>query len=258
MADGDGGKLAGQRAIVTGGASGIGSAAAELLAAQGAEVVIVDKDSAKEGATTAAGGRLIAKQFDLSRSREIPDLVAGIIADHGPIDILVNCAGIVSNMLVLETEEEEWDRVYAVNLKAPFLFIRSVAADMIRAGIQGRIVNVTSSSAHTAERAPASYASSKAALTQLTRTCAAQFGAHGINVNCVAPGFTLTPLLQKAFGEDDLAKLAELVAAGAPFQNLLGRPSMPADVAESILFLTLPASRQITGQTIHTSAGAIL
>jgi NAD(P)-dependent dehydrogenase (short-subunit alcohol dehydrogenase family) len=248
--------LNGQRAVVTGGASGIGRAAAHLLSVYGADVLVIDRNTAEEAASEAqaAGGRLRWKQFDVSNSSAIPGMIQDDISKHGPIHILVNCAGIAGAWEVLKTTEEEWDRIYAINLKAPFLLTREVVAAMISAGVKGRIVNVTSSSAFRARDTSSSYSSSKAAMVQLTRTCAAQFGPHGINVNAVAPGVTLTPLALSAMGEDFAAKVSD----GSGLHNLLGRPSMPEDVAEGIVFLTLPASRQITGHTLHISAGAIV
>jgi NAD(P)-dependent dehydrogenase (short-subunit alcohol dehydrogenase family) len=133
------------------------------------------------------------------------------------------------------------------------LLMKAVAQHMIARG-SGRIVNVTSSSAHRAVLSNVSYGASKSGLAQLTRSAAAELGQHGINVNAVAPGLTRTAIVARNFSDE---ALANALRAG-PIANLLQRVSEPEDIAATILFLCLPASRQITGQTIHVSAGAIV
>lgn len=253
------GQLTNQVAIVTGGASGIGGEIVSTLCAQGATVEIIDCDAAAlhESASRlrAAGHRCTEHVFDLSRHLAIAELVGAIYAEHGRLDILVNCAALIdSASTLLDIDSDTWDRVHAVNLKAPLLLIQAAARLMIKDGTAGRIVNVTSSSAFRAHMSYPAYGSSKAGLTQLTRSAAADLGPHGINVNCVAPGVTVTPMLQKIVGLKGAQELAET----GPLANLLRRPSQPEDVAQVVCFLCLPASRQITGQTIHTSAGAIV
>jgi len=252
-----GDRLDGQVALVTGGASGIGRATAHLLAGAGAHVVIVDRNldganavvSELDGEATKA----MALVVDLMDAAAVPPAVASAVEAMGRIDILVNAAGVVSMDALIDVTEAEWDRVHSVNLKAPLFLMHSVARQMIARGNGGRIVNVTSSSAFRATDAPAAYASSKAALTALTRVAAAELGRHDINVNAVAPGLTDTPLVG-TIGRDVLeARVRE-----GPVANLLGRLSEPVDVASVILFLCLPSSRQITGQTVHTSAGLVV
>lgn len=245
-------------ALVTGGASGIGAATALLLAAEGAKVVAFDVDA--EGLARVVsrvqerGGRACAKRVDLGESAQIPAAVAEVIRDEGRIDILVNCAGVFGDgSSILELSEKSWDRVQAINLKAPFLLIQAVGRHMVERGGGGRIVNVSSSSAFRARQVPASYGASKAGVGQLTRSAAADLGPYGINVNAVAPGLTATPMTTD-FGD---ARALDRAAIEGPLANLLQRVSQPEDVAATILFLCLPASRQITGQTIHTSAGAV-
>lgn len=248
-----------QLAIVTGGASGIGEEIVRALCAQGATVAIIDRDEAALHAVgaslRAAGHRCSEHVFDLARHDAIADLVAAIHGQHGRLDILVNCAALVDGgRTLLDIDPDTWDRVHAVNLKAPLMLMQAAARLMIQAGKGGRIVNVTSSSAFRAQFVFPAYGSSKAGLTQLTRSAAADLGPHGINVNCVAPGVTVTPMLQKIVG----LKGAQDMAETGPLANLLRRPSQPEDVAQVVVFLCLPASRQITGQTVHTSAGAIV
>jgi NAD(P)-dependent dehydrogenase (short-subunit alcohol dehydrogenase family) len=250
--------LKGKVALVTGGASGIGAATVALLAAEGATVVAFDVDAdglARVVSRVAErGGVARARRVDLGESARIREAVEEVVREEGRIDILVNCAGVFGEgRSILELSEKDWDRVQAINLKAPFLLIQAVGRHMVERGGGGRIVSVSSSSAFRAPRVPANYGASKAGIGQLTRSAAADLGPYDINVNAVAPGLTATPMTTD-FG--DGAVLERAVADG-PLANLLQRVSQPEDVAATILFLCLPASRQITGQTIHTSAGAV-
>ncbi|MGE0383139.1 MAG: SDR family NAD(P)-dependent oxidoreductase [Gammaproteobacteria bacterium] len=248
-------------AIVTGGADGIGAATVRALAERGCAVAIFDRDAGKGDAVAAqqiaAGRRVTNLGVDLADSASLSGAVQGVLDAHGRIDILVNCAGVtggVSNLA--DTTEAIWDFVFAVNVKAPFLLIRQVAAHMIARGGGGRIVNVSSSSAYRALMSVPAYGSSKAALSQLTRCAAAELGPHDINVNTVAPGLTDTKMGSR--NETFAPGVAERLIREGPISNLLARISTPEDVAAVIVFLCLPASRQITAQTIHTSAGAIV
>lgn len=250
--------LTGQVALITGGASGIGKATAGLFVDAGATVAILDRDgaAAKQAVSEieSAGGHATAHLVDLLDATSIPGAVADVLSAHGRIDALVNAAGISGDSgEILEQSEENWDRVQAINLKAPFRMIQEVARHMIERGGGGRIVNVTSSSGHRARQSMAPYGAAKAGLTQLTRTAAADLGRYDINVNAVAPGVTVTPMTRTIGDEADFQK----VISEGPLANLLGRVSRPEDVADAILYLCLPGSRQITGQTLHTSAGAV-
>jgi len=246
--------LAGKVAIVTGGASGIGASVVRLLLQQGAKVAIFDRDeaAAQRVARELAGqGTLRGLALNLADVATLKPAVDGVLEAFGRIDILVNNAGINAGASeIVNLSEEEWDRVYAVNLKAPAFLIKHVGRHMIERG-EGRIVNLASSSAFRARMAYVPYAASKAGIVQLTRTAAAEFGPHNINVNAVAPGFTATPMMT---GVD----VEHVRTPGSPMYNLLGRVSEPGDIAEVVVFLCLPASRQITGQCIQVSAGAIV
>ena len=154
----------------------------------------------------------------------------------------------------LEFTEESFNEVFAVNVKAPFLLVREVGNHMVQRGGGGRIVNLSSSAAFRAQLSPALYAASKAAICGLTRAAAADLGPYEVNVNAVAPGMTKTPMTA-GVGDDEA--YTAIVSSG-PLENLLHRPSEAEDVAAVILFLCLPASRQLTGQVIHTSAGLVI
>jgi len=249
-----GGTLAGQTALITGAASGIGRASALMLRREGANIIAVDQNS--EGLATLAketGAHVI--HADLTDRLAIKRAVTEARRLSDGIDILVNAAGITAaSASLLETTDEDWDRVHAVNSTAPFLLIREVGKQMVERGKGGRIVNITSSSAHRAKSSKPAYGSSKAALAQLTRIAAAELGAHDINVNAIAPGLTRTPIVDRAYTPEQLAA----ALASGPIANLLNRISEPDDIAATVLFLCQPGSRQITGQTLHVSAGAIV
>jgi NAD(P)-dependent dehydrogenase (short-subunit alcohol dehydrogenase family) len=252
-------ELAGKPALVTGAASGICRATVAALLGAGASVAALDRDEAGLKAVVdqgrKAGGNAVALTIDLADLKAIPAAVNQVIQQLGHIDILVNGAGVTGKFQsLIEIEEENFDFVHTVNLRAPLLLMKYVAKHMIERGGGGRIVNISSSSAFRARNSPVAYASSKAALVQLTRSAAAELGRYDINVNAIAPGITATGMT-RALGN---AEALERVASSGPLENLFHRVSQPEDVAAAILFLCLPSSKQITGQTIHTSAGAVV
>ena len=257
--------LAGQVAIVTGGATGIGRATTRQLADQGASVAIFGRDEATgaeavaEVASTGARGLFVP--IDLSETAAIAPAVARVIDELGAVDILVNNAATrgaespAGLTRLFEIDPDDWDFVQAVNLRAPLVLIQQVGAHMVERGQGGRIVNVTSSAAFQARNTSPHYAASKAGLTSLTRTAAAALGPHDINVNAVAPSLTRTEYRQARMTSQDGF---ERTVSSGPMENLTHTVSEPDDVAAVIVFLCLPASRQITGQTIHPSAGFIV
>jgi NAD(P)-dependent dehydrogenase (short-subunit alcohol dehydrogenase family) len=251
--------LQGQVAVVTGGASGIGRATAIDLAAKGASVAILDREPAGAKAAVAeiedSGGAATFFEVDFSDTSGIPGVVAEVLEWGGRIDILVNSAGASGPASLLEMTDAAWDFMLTVNLKAPVMLMKEAARHMIARGGGGRIVNLSSSAAFRAAGPNAPhYAASRAALSAVTRTAAGELGLHDINVNAVAPGLTKTPMTQ-GIGDDEAFERA---ASEGPLANLLGRPSEASDVAAVIAFLCLPESRQITAQTIHTSAGLVV
>jgi NAD(P)-dependent dehydrogenase (short-subunit alcohol dehydrogenase family) len=215
---------------------------------------IADEAAAVAGDLAATGVRAEHLVIDLAQLDEIPGAVASVVDRFGRIDILANCAGIEGGPgTILELELDTWERTHRVDLTAPFLMMQCCARAMVDGGRGGRIVNVTSSSAFRAALTQIDYSSAKAALVGMSRTAAAELAPYDINVNCVAPGLTVTTMAEQL----EPAQLQALVESG-PLENLFHRLSMPEDVAAAIVFLCLPASRQITAQTIHTSAGAVV
>lgn len=254
----DQGDLAGKVALVTGAASGMGRATAEILAAQGARLALLDRDGAGLAQAVSEIGveRSMALVADLTQPDSLDRAVGDALDHFEKIDILLNIAGFRDQKDDLDLVDfEVWRRTFAINCTGPARLIQKVGEAMIARGEGGKIVNVSSSSGFRAMgNPPAAYSCAKAAIAQLTRVAAARFGPHDINVNTVVPGPTLTAMAERAGMSD---KLAEIVQDG-PMKNLLGRVSLPEDVAALICFLCQPGSRQITGQTLHVSAGNIV
>jgi NAD(P)-dependent dehydrogenase (short-subunit alcohol dehydrogenase family) len=251
--------LTGQVAVVTGGASGIGRAAAMALAGAGARVAVVDRHAEGAAAVADAAGQVgpggTPYAVDLADPPAATAVIESVLTDFGRIDILVNSAGMSGGRhSSLDFTQEAFDEVFAVNVRAPFLLVREVGNHMVHRGGGGRIVNLSSSAAFRAQQSPAIYAASKAAICGLTRAAAADLGPYDVNVNAVAPGMTKTPMTA---GLGDDAAYTAIVSSG-PLENLLHRVSDAEDVAAVILFLCLPASRQMTGQVVHTSAGLVI
>jgi NAD(P)-dependent dehydrogenase (short-subunit alcohol dehydrogenase family) len=246
--------LANQVALITGAASGIGRATALLFAKSGAKVALVDQDAEGLGRVAKEiGGAAKTYPTDLSDSAALAPLVQTVQSAFGRIDILVNCAGVsAAPHSAVDFTDDKFEFVIAINLRAPFILTREVGKHMIERGGGGRIVNISSSAAFRATGAPAIYAASKAGINALTRTAAADLGPHGINVNAVAPGLTRTGIVSGA------APYLEQMVKDGPLANLMQRVAEPEDVAEVIQFLCLPASKQMTGQVVHTSAGLVV
>jgi NAD(P)-dependent dehydrogenase (short-subunit alcohol dehydrogenase family) len=252
--------MKGQTAFVTGGASGIGLATAQAFVEAGVRVALVDRDeaglSAAAEALAARGGDVMTLAADLSQVERLDGWFQAAVERFGRVDHLVNVAAVVGGTLdFLQIQPDEWDRAMQLNLKTPLLLMQLFARHAIGRGGGGRIVNVTSSSAFRAQGTRAAYGSSKAGLGALTRIVAAQLGPHDINVNAVAPGITHTPGAARAM-QTDAAGMTARVSEG-PNANFFKRLTEADDVAQAIVFLCAPGSRQITGQTLHVSAGTI-
>ena len=249
-------QLAGKIAIVTGGASGIGKATVKALTDEGATVVILDRDrkGAEEVVTerTQAGKSVKYFPIDLSDVARVEPVFELVASQLGQVDILVNCAGIYSDFDLLHTELEHWEFIMAVNLTAPAFLTKAMAKHLIKRGVGGKIVNVSSGCGFRAGT-PLVYSCSKAGLAMLTKVVAKTLGKYDVNVNTVAPGATDTPMITP----DRRESVEQQIASGGELGNMLGRMSTPEDVANGILFLCLPAARQVTAHTLHLGAGTI-
>jgi 3-oxoacyl-[acyl-carrier protein] reductase len=247
------GILAGQRALVTGGASGIGRATAIALAAEGAAVAIVDyaKPAQSAAVVTAieqTGGRAFALRADVADETQVLALFAEAVPRLGGLDVLVNCAGILFEKPLLETTVADFDRLMAVNIRGTFLVGREalrVMADRRR----GRIINIASELAYLGYERMSVYCASKGAVVSLTRSWAREF-APDILVNAIAPGPTDTPMLTTEY-------MDEATVAGSG--NVpLGRIGRPEEIAAAALFLANPANSYMTGQCISPNGGAVM
>ncbi|MFD8599790.1 SDR family oxidoreductase [Kitasatospora sp. NPDC059646] len=252
--------LDGKIALVTGASRGIGRGIAERLAQDGATVAIgYARD--REAATTvqdrirAAGGRAFLVQAplgshgDATRLWEAYDRAGREYAPDGGLDILVNNAGIGRSSALAELTEDEFDEVFAVNVRAPF-FITQQALPRLRDG--GRIINISSGVARIAMPEIIAYNATKGALDNFTLNLAAQLGARGITANSVRPGVVDTDTNASWLRGDPAAQ------ARAAALSALGRVGEPADVADIVAFLATPDARWITGQTIDATGGSHL
>lgn len=249
--------LEGRAALVTGAAAGIGRATAERLARAGAAVAVFDRDGAGAArvveAIGAAGGRALAVTGDVAVAADVARAVAETVAAFGGLHVLVNNAGIVRRATVVETTEEEWDRVMAVNVKSVFLAGKAAVPVMAAAG-GGAIVNIASGWGLVGGRRAASYCASKGAVVQLTRAMALDHAPDGVRVVCVCPGDTDTGMLReeaRQLGEPEAAFLAD--AARRP----LGRVGTPEDIAEAVLYLASDAARFVTGTVLVVDGGGL-
>jgi NAD(P)-dependent dehydrogenase (short-subunit alcohol dehydrogenase family) len=249
--------LAGKVAMVTGAASGIGRGIAIRLAEMGAFVAVLDINEA-EGKKTAAeikkkGGDADSLKCDVRSAADCRAAVERTIEQHGKIDILCNCAGIVIRKDVVDLTEAEWDLAVDVTLKSVYLLSHEVLPHMIRAG-GGSIVNIGSGWSLKAGPRAASYCAAKAGVVNLTRAMAIDHGRHNIRVNCICPGDIDTPMLRsecEQLGADEEAFMRE--AANRP----LARVGEVDDVANAVLFLACPMASWITGAALVVDGGGL-
>jgi NAD(P)-dependent dehydrogenase (short-subunit alcohol dehydrogenase family) len=247
--------LEGKNAVVTGGASGIGLAVSERLARDGANVAIFDLDApgAQQAADrlTASGQTVIACAVDVSDRAQIERSVEEVRAQLGPIQILVNNAGMECIVPFASMDEATWDRVFAVNITGTFHCTQVVLSDMLEAG-WGRIINISSSSAQRGSRGMVAYSASKGAMISFTRSLALELGGQGITVNNIPPGFIETPMLHKSV---DQGRFPEGFIEAQIQQTPVGRAGRPMDIAAAAAFLASDDAGYITGQTIGVNGG---
>jgi 2-hydroxycyclohexanecarboxyl-CoA dehydrogenase len=245
--------LNGKNAIVTGAGSGLGQATAKRLAREGVAVAVWDINEAGARRTVddivAAGGRAIASRVDVSSRAQIDAGLERAHAELGPVNILVNNAGMTGFVPFLEITEEAWDRMMTVNLKSMFMVAQAVLPDMLAAG-WGRIINISSSSAQSGAVRMAHYASSKGGVIAFTKSLAMEFAAQGITVNNVPPGFVDTPMLRASDALISAGSI-EKTAASSPMK----RAGRPEDIAAACAFLSSEDAGYITGHTLSVNGG---
>jgi NAD(P)-dependent dehydrogenase (short-subunit alcohol dehydrogenase family) len=245
--------LAGKKAVVTGAKGGIGKAAAILLAQSGADVAVVDRiidDGQLEAVAQdiRSMGRLsVAIQADVRYKAQVERFIQQSLCDLGAVDILVNCAGIVSTSKMIDMPEEEWDETVDVNLKGIFLCCQAAAPNMIQRG-SGNMINIASEFGLRAAIDRGAYCASKAGVINLTRVLALELAEYNIRVNSIAPGVIKTPLSWRRWSDSAILKDSE---ARIPMRRL----GAPEEVASAILFLSSDASSYITGQNLLVDGG---
>jgi NAD(P)-dependent dehydrogenase (short-subunit alcohol dehydrogenase family) len=234
-------RLDGKVAVVTGGAAGLGKAAADALASAGAKVAILDR------AGTSAGD--LAVVADVTDEASLESAFAMVVERLGRIDVLVNNAGIVSRGPAVEVKHEDWDRVVAVNLTGMFLCARIAARYMIAAGQGGAIVNTASIMGLSGGITPnVAYQTTKGGVVNMTRALALEWVDQKIRVNAVAPAYVRTALTSAFL---DRPGIMEMIEAATPMKRLVE----PEEVAAAILFLASPAASAITGTILPVDGG---
>jgi NAD(P)-dependent dehydrogenase (short-subunit alcohol dehydrogenase family) len=241
-------RFEGRRVAVTGGARGIGAEIARHFAAEGAHVAILDRltDEADKVAAP-LGGVVVA--CDLADAAATASATSAAIDALGGIDVLVNNAGIFGITPLLDIGADEWDAMFAVNVRSMLLTTQVAARAMIVAGHGGKIVNMASMGGKRGAAGQAHYAASKAAVISLTQVSATELGPHGINVNAICPGYVLTEMGADTRTPEQVAEWSAL--------SPLGRLAEPADVARMALFLASADADYCTGQALNVTGGMI-
>jgi NAD(P)-dependent dehydrogenase (short-subunit alcohol dehydrogenase family) len=240
--------LGGRVALVTGGANGIGKAIVERLVAEGASVALVDREPAPE-----LSGPVTPFQFDLGETEGLAGLVEQVEASVGPLDVLVNDAGVFEPALAVDLSLESYRRVLRVNLDAPVFLAAHVGRGMAERGY-GRIVNITSIHGEVGEEGALSYDIAKAGLNQATRTLAIELGRQGVLVNAVAPGFVATRM-SIVGGRDELESdwFRDVYVTHGKLP--LRRAAQPPEIAAHVAWLASDENTYLTGQVVTVDGG---
>lgn len=248
-------RLGNKVAIITGAGSGIGRATALLFAREGVKVVVADSDP--EGGKETADliekdrGKATFVQVDVSKARDAKRMVKTALDTYGTLDILVNNAGVYGQGDVVNTTEDEWHRILGVNLTGVFLCSKYAVAAMVETG-GGAIVNVASEAGLVGIGNQVAYNVSKGAVIALTKSMALDFAPDNIRVNCVCPGRTLTPLVEKVITEaEDPDAMRRTLSEDRP----LGRMGRPEEIAAGILFLVSEECAYATGSILSIDGG---
>ncbi|RMG78154.1 MAG: glucose 1-dehydrogenase [Chloroflexi bacterium] len=238
-------------AVITGAAQGIGKAIATRFAAEGASVVIGDINLplAEETAASinAQGGTAVVVHADVSIRAQVEELVSTAIERFGQLDIMVNNAGIIIRNSVLETSEEDWNRVFSVNVNGTFFGTVAAARHMVERGGGGHILNLASPNAIIGAYNRSCYAATKGAIESYTRCCAVELGQYGIQVNAIAPGFTATEINAQFFTPEVLSALE--------FRLPISRVAQPEEIAAAALAIVGGDMSFMVGQIVRVDGG---
>lgn len=237
--------------LVTGAASGIGQATAQLFLQHGAKVSAADLNWQADSIQLLSGASII--KADVSIERDCYMIVEETISKNGIPDVIVNCAGITRRLSVVDTTPDIWDKIIDINLKSIYLISRAAIPEMKKNG-GGSIVNVASGWGLVGGSKAAAYCASKGGVVLLTKAMAIDHGVDNIRVNCVCPGDTDTPMLKQEAVELGLSKDALLIEASS---RPIGRAGFPSEIAEAILFLSGKNAAFITGTSLVVDGGGL-
>ncbi len=242
--------MTGKRVLITGGATGLGYAAARVLARYGAEVILAarraDRVAASVAEIEASGGRAYGVALDVADSDSISGALEKVLQD-GRIDVLINNAGAVGDKMLIDETDAEWDRLYNTNLRAIFTLSQSVVRHMSHDRAGGNIINMASILGYTTQKGTATYASAKAALIQLTRSMAVEWARHDIRVNAIAPGYFRTEMANDFLDSE----AGERMIARAPMR----RTGSPHELEGAVLLLASAAGDYMTGSVVTVDGG---
>lgn len=257
--------MTGKRAIVTGGAAGIGFGISTRLAEAGASVLIVDMNPTKlaeaQEKCKDKGWKVAFHEADVSDEAQVKKVCQEAVSQFGGIDILVNNAGIYPNMLIMNAAVADFDKVLAVNLRSVFMTTKYTAEQMITQGTGGRIINITSIDAlHPSSVGLAPYDASKHGLWGFTKNAALELSQHNIWVNAVAPGGIITPGVQEAQQSTPAAKGVDMTKVMDAFLRRIPMRRMgePDDIGKAVLFLASDMASYMTGSQIVVDGGVLL
>jgi NAD(P)-dependent dehydrogenase (short-subunit alcohol dehydrogenase family) len=257
MSVASGNRFVGRTALITGGAQGIGFAAAQRIAVEGGRVAIADINEEAALAAAVKLGQAVGIGCDITREDAVASMVDLAEKQLGPIDVFINSAAVLDDKTFLESSPKDWSRMLSICLHGPMLGLRAVLPGMVERGY-GRVVCMASDSARIGQARLSYYAAAKAGVIALVKSIAQEVGASGVTLNIVSPGATNTPMrmqreasLRKQMGEEKYARRERSVLKLYP----AGRIGEPDDVAALIAFLTSEEAGWITGQVMSVNGG---